>query len=210
MSLPRQDGQLGGGLGDALGNDEVGAAAQKMAPRSKSVRVLLGQNKLNVASVQIISKAGQTQVKREISWSAKMWSFFNDPWSSSGAFKWSIWILFLIVASSTCFILESLPDFCCGRYDFIWEPIEWVCIVFFSIEYAIRIATCPITYGAHLDDEMDEMSEVKNEVASQGAIDGTSVVEERKDDGDEALAHTWANIFKARVRFFFGFRELKI
>ena len=209
-SLPRQDGHLGGGLGDALGNDEVGRAARKMAPRSQSVRVLLGQNKLNSASVQIIAKAGQTQVKRESAWSAKMWCFFSDPWSSSGAFVWSIWILFLIVASSSSFIIESLPDFCCGRYDSIWEPIEWVCIVFFTIEYVVRITTCPVTYGVSHEDELDEMTQVNDEVASHGAMDGTSNQSRKDDDSEAKMPRTLADHLRARVKFFFGFRELKI
>eukprot|EP00961_Rhodomonas_salina_P116573 1569218-Rhodomonas_salina.1 len=36
---------------------------------------------------------------------------------------------------------------CCGRYDYIWNPLEQVCIAFFSFEFCARFLACPLHYG---------------------------------------------------------------
>lgn len=98
------------GLGNALGNEAVTSEAVKRLPRAQSVRLLLGKQKLDMASVQVFSQAGQSKKQKVVMSLRKMiWTFFQDPYSGTGAFWWSIWILLLIMTSCAAFIIESDP-----------------------------------------------------------------------------------------------------
>jgi hypothetical protein len=59
-------------------------------------------------------------------------------------------MVFLIVLGSVTFVLESLPALCCGRFDWLWEPIEIVCVAAFTGEYVARFVSCPWYYPAEL------------------------------------------------------------
>jgi hypothetical protein len=76
-----------------------------------------------------------------------LWTFLESPSSSVGAWAWSVTMLSLIVASCSAFVIETQPGLCCGRYDHIWDPLEQVCIAFFSFEFCARFIACPLTYG---------------------------------------------------------------
>jgi hypothetical protein len=45
----------------------------------------------------------------------KAWNLLEDPNSSGLALFWAASIMFLIVLSCTCFVLETIPDWCCGE-----------------------------------------------------------------------------------------------
>lgn len=76
-----------------------------------------------------------------------LWTFLESPSTSRGAWSWSVLMLTLIVASCSAFVIETLPQMCCGRYDYIWNPLEQVCIAFFSFEFCARFLACPLHYG---------------------------------------------------------------
>jgi len=73
----------------------------------------------------------------------RLWVWSNDPLYSFTAWLWAAFVLVLILVSSATFVLESVPKFCCGRYDWLWGPVEIVCITIFTLEYVIRFASCP-------------------------------------------------------------------
>jgi hypothetical protein len=62
------------------------------------------------------------------------------------AYAWAFVMLFMIVASSVIFVLETLPKLCCGRYDSIFNPVEAVFVVSFTVEYLVRLVACPWYY----------------------------------------------------------------
>jgi hypothetical protein len=68
----------------------------------------------------------------------RIWEFMENPQSSTGAWLWSVSMLSLIIVSCGAFVLETHPLLCCGRYDHVWQQIELVCIVAFTIEYCVR------------------------------------------------------------------------
>ena len=78
----------------------------------------------------------------------RIWEFMENPQSSTGAWLWSVSMLSLIIVSCGAFVLETHPLLCCGRYDHVWQQIELVCIVAFTIEYCVRFYVCPLMYGA--------------------------------------------------------------
>ena len=90
----------------------------------------------------------QASVRPDQTRSEKIWLWANDPLSSFKAWLWASAVLVLIIVSSIAFVLESIPSLCCGRYDWLWQPIEIVCIVIFSAEYAIRFVSCPWYFPA--------------------------------------------------------------
>ena len=70
----------------------------------------------------------------------KIFLTFNDPEFSDAAKYVSLVILTLIVVSTTSFILDTRPEYE-GKYV-LWV-IEVFCIVVFTLEYLIKIATAP-------------------------------------------------------------------
>lgn len=88
-------------------------------------------------------RLGTLKDQRHLSKSEQAWNFFSDPASSRPAWVFGILVFALIIISCVSFIVESIPDFCCGRYDSLLVPIETVCIAFFTLEYIGRISTVP-------------------------------------------------------------------
>eukprot|EP00283_Hemiselmis_rufescens_P021090 CAMPEP_0173441370 /NCGR_PEP_ID=MMETSP1357-20121228/23921_1 /TAXON_ID=77926 /ORGANISM="Hemiselmis rufescens, Strain PCC563" /LENGTH=396 /DNA_ID=CAMNT_0014406947 /DNA_START=13 /DNA_END=1200 /DNA_ORIENTATION=- len=74
----------------------------------------------------------------------RVWLRLDDPSFSTEGYWWSIAILLLITLSCTAFVVETIPAMCCGRYDNVWENIEIVCVMAFTVEYLARIMVCPI------------------------------------------------------------------
>uniref|UniRef100_A0A7S0VUQ9 Ion transport domain-containing protein n=1 Tax=Hemiselmis tepida TaxID=464990 RepID=A0A7S0VUQ9_9CRYP len=72
------------------------------------------------------------------------WLRLDDPSFSREGYWWSIAILLLITLSCTAFVVETIPSMCCGRYDDVWENIEVVCVMAFTVEYIARIVVCPV------------------------------------------------------------------
>ncbi|KAJ1482842.1 hypothetical protein T484DRAFT_1802752, partial [Baffinella frigidus] len=79
--------------------------------------------------------------------SATVWDFLDTPGSSYGAMAWAFTMLVVILVSCSAFVLETMPNLCCGRYDAIWKPLETGCIVLFTIEYLLRLMSCPLEFG---------------------------------------------------------------
>lgn len=72
----------------------------------------------------------------------KMWTLFENPQSSNGAFILSVVLLVLILISCVAFCLQTIPVFYAGEQKW-WDFIELICIVCFSIEYVARLVASP-------------------------------------------------------------------
>jgi hypothetical protein len=80
----------------------------------------------------------------------RIWRLFEHPDSSIYARILAFWSLAVIIVSIVTFCLESLPQFSCddeekcsGRKEQPWLSIEIVCIVWFTLEYLIRLLSSP-------------------------------------------------------------------
>lgn len=87
----------------------------------------------------------------EVDWSSRpswhrpkhqLWTLFSDPTSSWGAWILAILLLVLILASCATFVLETLPQLH-GRYQSVFLAIETTCVISFTIEFVLRLASCP-------------------------------------------------------------------
>lgn len=91
-------------------------------------------------------------------WMQSLFILLDEPASGIPATLFSLFILVLIAASSTCFLAESHPQFRCDTDEFCeewgttkedaeaWRDIfhitEWISIVVFTIEYTLRMMVC--------------------------------------------------------------------
>ena len=46
-----------------------------------------------------------------------IWNAFVDPSSSTAAYSFFVLILTLILVSCVAFVVETIPSYCCGRYE---------------------------------------------------------------------------------------------
>ena len=94
-------------------------------------------------------------------WQRRIWQLFDHPDSSMYARVLAFWSLAVIIVSIVTFCLESLPQFSCtleeasnsnstsdddicsGKKEQPWFSIEIVCIVWFTLEYLVRLFSCP-------------------------------------------------------------------
>mmetsp|Transcript_38927 Transcript_38927/g.64648 ORF Transcript_38927/g.64648 Transcript_38927/m.64648 type:complete len:449 (-) Transcript_38927:140-1486(-) len=73
---------------------------------------------------------------------------FEDPGYSQAAKAVSLFLMVVILISTACFILESeasspngfIPAEPAGQFFYV---VEWISVVIFTIEYCIRVSTCP-------------------------------------------------------------------
>jgi len=105
---------------------------------------------------------GRRPKRSDLTKSERVWLWSNDPLSSIGAWLWAALILVLIILSSTTFLLESLPNLCCGRYDWLWKPIEIVCIAAFTLEYTARFASCPWYFPLDAPSKIDPVDQAND------------------------------------------------
>lgn len=72
----------------------------------------------------------------------QVWMLFDDPASSVWAQFVAIWVMALIVISCISFVVETDLAYHNMEYP-IFSYIEYVCIVQFTIEYLVRLISCP-------------------------------------------------------------------
>ena len=72
----------------------------------------------------------------------RIWALFNDPGSSRAASLIAIIIMALIGISCTTFCLETLPELR-GVPKSVWDMIETICVIIFTVEFVFRIGSCP-------------------------------------------------------------------
>lgn len=72
-----------------------------------------------------------------------IWNGLGDPSSSRTAYAFFVLILTLILLSCCAFVVETIPAYCCGRYDNIFSNIELVCVIAFTLEYMARLVVVP-------------------------------------------------------------------
>jgi hypothetical protein len=71
-----------------------------------------------------------------------LWTLLNEPSSSWLAWLLTIFMLVVIVCSCATFVLETLPSVH-GRHKDIFLGIEMTCVIFFTIEFVLRLGSCP-------------------------------------------------------------------
>ena len=72
----------------------------------------------------------------------KIWMLFENPQSSRAAFILSVVLLILILISCVAFTLQTIPKFYAADQA-VWDGIELVCIVCFTLEYCFRLLASP-------------------------------------------------------------------
>jgi len=103
----------------------------------------------STASPALIKAIARQQKKKQpMTTRMKIFEFFEDPEYSVAAKWYSAAMMFLIVLATTCFVLESEATVESGAlHDTdaleVFQAIELVSVIIFTVEYAIRIACCP-------------------------------------------------------------------
>lgn len=72
----------------------------------------------------------------------KIWVTFEDARSSRLATALAMFIVGTILLSVTAFIIQTLPQFVFSQAG-VWSAIEIACITIFTLEFALRIGSCP-------------------------------------------------------------------
>ena len=78
----------------------------------------------------------------ELTTKEKLWALFDDPTSGRPAQFIAIFIMTLIAISCITFCLETLPELA-DTDQCTWDGIELFCIIFFTIEYVVRVYSTP-------------------------------------------------------------------
>eukprot|EP01029_Cantina_marsupialis_P021501 TRINITY_DN5152_c0_g2_i1.p1 TRINITY_DN5152_c0_g2~~TRINITY_DN5152_c0_g2_i1.p1 ORF type:complete len:487 (-),score=116.00 TRINITY_DN5152_c0_g2_i1:90-1550(-) len=76
-----------------------------------------------------------------VSFLYRLWAFLEYPSTSKGAKFVSFFILALIILSCVSFVLESLKSL--DKYSSEFNFIEIFCVAFFTIEFVLRVLSCP-------------------------------------------------------------------
>jgi len=72
----------------------------------------------------------------------RIWTTFEDPQTSTSALGIAMFLMGLILVSCVAFCVQTLTVFYSGDQA-VWDGIEAVCILCFSVEYVLRLACCP-------------------------------------------------------------------
>ena len=75
-----------------------------------------------------------------------VWELFDNPQSSSAAFVIALVLLVLTMVSCLAFCLQTISFFYAGDQT-VWEVIEAICIIVFTIEYVLRLWTSNVLPG---------------------------------------------------------------
>lgn len=70
-----------------------------------------------------------------------MWKILDDPHSSKRAKIFSLFSCFMIILSVSGYCLSTVPSL--KRHDELLENINYICVVFFTIECTLRLITTP-------------------------------------------------------------------
>lgn len=89
------------------------------------------------------SAAAAEDAKSEPTASEKIHLLLEEPSSSRAAYFVSTFILLCIVASSVCYIVETMPRFE-HRFRQFWLDAELFFVIVFSVEYVLRFLTTPL------------------------------------------------------------------
>ena len=73
----------------------------------------------------------------------RLWRLMDDPGSGTAARWVSITVMLLIFISCVSFAMETMPSMKGSQQNDVFFVIEAVCSVLFSIEYLLRICSCP-------------------------------------------------------------------
>jgi hypothetical protein len=71
-----------------------------------------------------------------------IWQTMDDPSSSRAAQLVAGVVMVVILVSCTAFVLQTLPEYVQST-DNVWNLIEDICITVFTVEFVLRISTCP-------------------------------------------------------------------
>lgn len=128
-------------------------------PENVPVKIIAGEIKFfelgSEAMNQLFEVPGYSgSVERVLpvnEWQSKIWQLFEHPDSSLYARVLAFWSVTVILVSIVTFCLESLPQFRCPDDDSScstkkgqpWVSIEIVCIVWFTLEYLVRLFSSP-------------------------------------------------------------------
>jgi hypothetical protein len=82
----------------------------------------------------------------KLTWKEKVWTTLDDPESSPTARVISIFVLITILWSCISFIVQSLPQYTASTSTF-WAAQELTCIIVFTVEFLVRLFTCPVKYA---------------------------------------------------------------
>jgi hypothetical protein len=76
---------------------------------------------------------------------ARLWVLLEDPSSGPLARLWSLVMLLVITASVTAFCVQSIPRYSALPEDSNteWNALEAVFIAIFTVEYLLRLVSCP-------------------------------------------------------------------
>lgn len=88
-------------------------------------------------------KKEEEEEEEELTTRQQIYALFEDPHSSSAALYISHFINMVILVSTIAFLLETVPYFATEDYETTWSTIETVCVILFSLDFAIRCSTCP-------------------------------------------------------------------
>jgi len=72
----------------------------------------------------------------------KLYELFDDPMSSCAAVGIMVFLNVLILISTSCFIIETMPQFR-GVEESTWFMLETICIAGFSLDFVVRMVCTP-------------------------------------------------------------------
>ena len=126
------------------GDTATTAAASPSPLQQSSHRSLKKTPPETSASAQVVRKSTTTIRKRlrPVNCKATVWRFLDDPQSSKLAYRISLVLLCSICISTSSFLLTTVESLH-ASYALVFELIETVCIAIFTIEFILRLFSCP-------------------------------------------------------------------
>lgn len=132
--------------GDLAFNSDPSGLPRPHSPMSQTLEDLpkITKDGTDYSLIRRQLEARPTTVPREIQrWRIYLYILFEEPRSSLFAQVLSIGLLFMIITSIVCFMIETMPELKHVPKD-VWLVIEICCTIVFTIEYVIRISVCGV------------------------------------------------------------------